>query len=83
MNQANEEYGLTTKYQIQDDIATGKCAALIHNHDRSLVTDLAAANHFTPDHLQNQKIGKLLKSWILLYWWIPFNCFSTSYQIIR
>ena len=61
LNQANEEYGLTTKYQIQDDIATGKCAALIHNHDRSLVTDLAAANHFTPDHLQNQKIGKLLK----------------------
>ncbi|KAL1571083.1 adenosine kinase [Candida albicans] len=61
LNQANEEYGLTTKYQIQDDIATGKCAALIHNHDRSLVTDLAAANHFTPDHLQKPENWEIVE----------------------
>ena len=66
LNQANEEYGLTTKYQVQEDIATGKCAALIYDHHRSLVTDLAAANHFKPEHLKNQKIGKLLNKLLII-----------------
>lgn len=47
----NEAAGVASFYQVQKDISTGKCAALITGHDRSLVTDLAAANHFTPDHL--------------------------------
>lgn len=50
--QANKSVGLTTAYMVQDDIATGKCAALINGVNRSLVTDLAAANHFKPSHLQ-------------------------------
>lgn len=62
LNQANEEYGLITKYQIQSNISTGKCAALIHNHDRSLVTDLAAANHFTPDHLQKLENWEIIEN---------------------
>lgn len=49
---ANEQAGVKTLYQFQSDHETGKCAALITGHDRSLVTDLAAANHFTPDHLK-------------------------------
>ncbi|CAH2350731.1 adenosine kinase [[Candida] railenensis] len=52
LNDANKQYGLTTRYQVQDDIATGKCAALINGVHRSLVTDLAAANHFKVDHLE-------------------------------
>ncbi|CAK7912587.1 adenosine kinase [[Candida] anglica] len=52
LNEANKKYGLTTKYQVQEDIATGKCAALINGVHRSLVTDLAAANHFKVDHLE-------------------------------
>lgn len=47
----NESAGVISLYQVQKDISTGKCAALITGHDRSLVTDLAAANHFTPEHL--------------------------------
>ncbi|SCV02072.1 LAMI_0G15632g1_1 [Lachancea mirantina] len=47
----NESAGVTTLYQVQPEIGTGKCAALITGHNRSLVTDLGAANHFTPDHL--------------------------------
>lgn len=49
--EANNKYGLKAAYQVQDDIATGKCAALITGHHRSLVTDLAAANHFKASHL--------------------------------
>ncbi|EGV66066.1 adenosine kinase [Yamadazyma tenuis] len=47
--EANAQYGLTTKYMI-DEHETGKCAALIYKHNRSLVTDLGAANHFKPSH---------------------------------
>lgn len=52
LNDANAQYGLKTLYQVQPTTATGKCAALITGKHRSLVTDLAAANEFTPDHLQ-------------------------------
>lgn len=52
LNDANKQYGLRTEYQVQEDIATGKCAALINGPHRSLVTDLAAANHFKVDHLE-------------------------------
>jgi adenosine kinase len=50
--EANKSVGLTTAYMVQDDVATGKCAALINGVNRSLVTDLAAANHFKPSHLE-------------------------------
>lgn len=51
LQEANDKYGLTTKYMVSKEHETGKCAALITGHHRSLVTDLAAANHFKPDHL--------------------------------
>ncbi|KAG7844897.1 hypothetical protein KL941_003637 [Ogataea angusta] len=50
--EANKSVGLTTAYMVQDDVATGKCAALINGTNRSLVTDLGAANHFKPSHLE-------------------------------
>lgn len=50
--EANKSVGLTTSYMVQEDIATGKCGALINGVNRSLVTDLAAANHFKPSHLE-------------------------------
>ncbi|VVT49502.1 uncharacterized protein SAPINGB_P002301 [Magnusiomyces paraingens] len=50
---ANEVAGVKSAYLVHDDIPTGKCAALINgeNH-RSLVTDLAAANHYKLEHLK-------------------------------
>lgn len=47
----NEAAGVLSLYQVQKDISTGKCAALITGHNRSLVTDLGAANYFKPEHL--------------------------------
>lgn len=44
--------GLEARYQVNQDHPTGKCAVLITGQDRSLVTKLDAANHFTPDHLE-------------------------------
>ena len=47
----NEKAGVTSLYQVVPEIGTGKCAALINGHNRSLVTDLGAANHFKPEHI--------------------------------
>lgn len=60
--EANKQYGLRTEYQVQENIPTGKCAALITGVNRSLVTDLAAANHFTPDHLDKPENWKLVEN---------------------
>ncbi|KAI5961076.1 ADO1 [Candida margitis] len=62
LNEANEAYGLTTRYQVQSEFATGKCAALIYDHHRSLVTDLAAANHFKPEHLQKPENWSIVEN---------------------
>ncbi|SSD62049.1 probable Adenosine kinase [Saccharomycodes ludwigii] len=48
---ANEQSGVVSLYQVNETVGTGKCASLITGHNRSLVTDLGAANHFTPEHL--------------------------------
>ena len=47
----NQKAGVTSLYLVNEQIGTGKCAALINGVDRSLVTDLGAANHFKPEHL--------------------------------
>ncbi|KAH3663575.1 hypothetical protein OGAPHI_004976 [Ogataea philodendri] len=60
--EANKSVGLTTAYMVQDSIATGKCAALINGPHRSLVTDLAAANHFKPSHLEKPENWEHVKN---------------------
>ncbi|ODV77357.1 adenosine kinase [Suhomyces tanzawaensis NRRL Y-17324] len=59
---ANKQYGLRTEYQVQESVATGKCAALISGHHRSLVTDLAAANLFQASHLQKPENWALVEN---------------------
>lgn len=50
--EANGIAGVKSQYLVCKDIPTGKCAALITGDNRSLATDLGAANHYTLDHLQ-------------------------------
>jgi len=45
------ESGVAVAYQKSKEHPTGRCAVLVTGHDRSLVTKLDAANHFTPAHL--------------------------------
>jgi len=49
------EAGVNVLYQFSTEHNTGRCAVLITGQDRSLVTKLDAANHFTPAHLDDQK----------------------------
>lgn len=65
--EANKRAGLATRYQVQENIETGKCAALITGLHRSLVTDLAAANHFTESHLELPENKEIIKAAKVFY----------------
>jgi len=61
LEKKSEEAGVCVKYQVQTDHPTGTCAVVITDNGkcRSLVANLAAANHFTKSHIEkpeNQKI---------------------------
>lgn len=59
--------GMVVKYQKSTEHPTGKCAVLITGQDRSLVTKLDAANHFTPAHLDVAENWSLVESAKVFY----------------
>jgi len=61
-----EEAGVNVKYQISEH-PTGRCAVLITGQDRSLVTKLDAANHFTVSHLEDPDNWKLVEKAEVVY----------------
>lgn len=67
LDQANAQYGLTTKYLVDETHETGKCAALIYQQHRSLVTDLGAANHFKPEHFDKPENWEIVKNASVFY----------------
>ena len=60
LKQAAESDGVRTEYLTTTLHPTGRCAVLIHDKDRSLVTDLAAANHFHISHLHSAAIQPII-----------------------
>jgi len=61
------EAGMVVAYQKSSDHPTGKCAVLITGQDRSLVTKLDAANHFTTAHLDNKDNWALVEAAKVFY----------------
>jgi len=56
-----KEAGVRVQYQVSSEHPTGRCAVLITGQDRSLVTKLDAANHFTVAHLEDAKNWKVVE----------------------
>merc|ERR1712179_769876 len=58
-----QQAGVNMKCQVNAQNETGTCAVLITDggKHRSLVTNLAAANHFTKDHLEDPEIWKIVE----------------------
>ncbi|KAB8339067.1 hypothetical protein FH972_022003 [Carpinus fangiana] len=54
--------GLATEYLRLKEHPTGRCGAVITGANRSLCTDLGAANHYTLDHLQQPHICALAEA---------------------
>ena len=54
------EDGVLACYQKSTDTPTGTCAVLINGGERSLVANLAAANTFTPAHLETSEAKEII-----------------------
>uniref|UniRef100_A0A0B6ZW30 Adenosine kinase n=1 Tax=Arion vulgaris TaxID=1028688 RepID=A0A0B6ZW30_9EUPU len=53
LSKSAQAAGMNVKFQYTDREPTGTCAVVCTNKQRSLVANLAAANCFTEDHLDN------------------------------
>lgn len=54
--------GVNVIYQQNHSLPTGTCAVAITNHHRSLCANLAAANTFTVDHINQPENLKVMKN---------------------
>eukprot|EP00096_Caligus_rogercresseyi_P011289 TRINITY_DN43_c0_g1_i1.p1 TRINITY_DN43_c0_g1~~TRINITY_DN43_c0_g1_i1.p1 ORF type:complete len:343 (-),score=117.80 TRINITY_DN43_c0_g1_i1:138-1166(-) len=61
------EAGVEGIYHVHDSMPTGKCAVLITGMDRSLVTKLDAANHFSVSHLEKPEHWKKVEDAKVVY----------------
>jgi len=59
--------GVNVQYLKDAETPTGTCAALIVDHDRSLVAYLGAANKYQKDHFHSQPIQQYLNQAKFLY----------------
>ncbi|KAI9341951.1 Ribokinase-like protein [Obelidium mucronatum] len=62
LRDAAKNDGLRTEYMVNDTVPTGVCGVLITGQDRSLVTDLQAANTYKASHLQSKEIWSLVEN---------------------
>lgn len=53
-----KEAGVKTEYRYDDETPTGRCGVVITGHNRSLCTDLAAANKYKVEHLKQPEVWK-------------------------
>eukprot|EP00117_Sycon_ciliatum_P037681 scpid77799/ scgid6209/ Adenosine kinase; Adenosine 5&apos len=53
--------GVNTNYRIDESTPTGTCAVLITGKNRSMVANLAAANCYKKDHLDQKEIWSLVE----------------------
>ncbi|KAF2749572.1 Ribokinase-like protein [Sporormia fimetaria CBS 119925] len=54
--------GVRTEYRYDETTPTGRCGVIITGHNRSLCTDLAAANLYKLDHLKQPEVWKLVEN---------------------
>ncbi|KAJ3076849.1 hypothetical protein HDU98_011710 [Podochytrium sp. JEL0797] len=59
--------GLRTEYMVDESLPTGICGVLITGQDRSLVTDLQAANTYKATHLQSKPIWAAVENAKYIY----------------
>lgn len=56
------DVGVNVRYQVHEGIQTGVCGAIITGEDRSLVTELGAAQCFSVDFLKQPENWKLVEA---------------------
>ncbi|KAI9779137.1 MAG: adenosine kinase [Geoglossum umbratile] len=59
---AVDKEGVRAEYRIEASQPTGRCGVIITDHNRSMCTDLAAANHYQLEHLKQPEIWSLVEA---------------------
>lgn len=59
--------GVDVHYHVDKETATGTCAVLIKEHERSLIANLAAANKYQMSHLLSDEVQPIWKSAKIVY----------------
>jgi len=62
LQSALEKVGVATHYLVEEKEPTGVCAVLIVDKERSLCTNLGAANHYKLSHYESAEIQKVVDS---------------------
>jgi len=67
LTEACEKEGVRTEYLIDPKVSTGRCGVVITGKERSMCTELGAANHYKIDHLKSPEIWKLVENAKVIY----------------
>jgi adenosine kinase len=62
LHDAVKQAGLRVEYRVAPEHKTGRCGVVITGHNRSLCTDLGAANHYGLDHLKKPEVWQLVEN---------------------
>ncbi|EPQ65726.1 Bgt-1223 [Blumeria graminis f. sp. tritici] len=62
LKDAVKDAGLRVEYRVDAKQPTGRCGVVITGHNRSMVTDLGAANHYDLDHLKSPEVWSLVQN---------------------
>jgi len=66
LEEANKKAGLQYNYRYDERQTTGRCGVVITGHNRSMCTDLAAANCYKIEHLkENWQLVEKSKSYFV------------------
>lgn len=57
-----QKAGVRTEYLVDETHPTGRCGVVITEKNRSLCTELGAANHYKLEHLKRPEIWNLVES---------------------
>ncbi|THH30244.1 hypothetical protein EUX98_g3968 [Antrodiella citrinella] len=67
LKKANDREGLVHKYLVKKGEKTGACAVILTGHDRSLVTDLRAAEKWDQSYLSSPEIAPIIDAVKMFY----------------
>lgn len=67
MTEACAKDGVKTAYMVDSATPTGCCAVLVNDSERSLCTNLNAANNYKAEHLKKAEVWKLVEDAKIIY----------------
>ncbi|EGO58124.1 adenosine kinase [Neurospora tetrasperma FGSC 2508] len=62
LHDAVKQAGLRVEYRVDPKISTGRCGVVITGHNRSMCTELGAANHYDLEHLKKPEVWSLVEN---------------------